>query len=144
MPNDDMTNRIKSYYVTAVLSLVFAVVGFSYNAWRLELSETNSNIRTASFAVLTELSALEQNIYAAHYDKNQIDGSARKGWVKVGLINDLSVLNGSAVVAQTDKLKQKWATSWQTIPDNEQTVEALVSEIDKVRQQVKVVLSGLE
>ncbi|MDA0273327.1 MAG: hypothetical protein O3C68_08750 [Proteobacteria bacterium] len=39
---------------TAVVSLVFAVTGFSYNAWRLEQSEENNIVRVVSFHVLTE------------------------------------------------------------------------------------------
>ena len=51
----DLENKLKAYYATAILGVVFAVIGFTYNAWRLEVSEDNTNIRTAAFAVLNEL-----------------------------------------------------------------------------------------
>lgn len=35
--------RLPSF--TAVVSLIFAVTGFSYNAWRLEQSEENNIVR---------------------------------------------------------------------------------------------------
>jgi hypothetical protein len=41
----NLENELIGYYTTALLGLVFAIVGFSYNAWRLEVSEDNSNIR---------------------------------------------------------------------------------------------------
>jgi len=88
----ELEDKLKVYYVTAIFSVVFAVVGFSYNAWRLEVTEDNSNIRAASFEVLTVLAELEQIIYAAHYDKDTKEGSPRKGWVKIGLIVDLDSL----------------------------------------------------
>jgi hypothetical protein len=50
------------------LSIVLAVVGISYSAWRLELSEDDINIRTALFTMLPKLAQLEQLIYASHYD----------------------------------------------------------------------------
>jgi len=44
----DLQRKFKAYYFTAVFSMIFAVTGFSYNAWRMEVSEANNNIRTAS------------------------------------------------------------------------------------------------
>ena len=65
-----LVHKLKAYYLTAILSLVFAVIGFSYNAWRLEATEDNSNIRTASFEVLGELAELEHVIYAAYLPRH--------------------------------------------------------------------------
>jgi hypothetical protein len=36
---DNIDSRLRSFYFVSVLSLVFTVVGFSYNAFRLEESE---------------------------------------------------------------------------------------------------------
>ena len=88
------TNPFRIPSFTAVVSLVFAVTGFSYNAWRLEQSEENNIVRDASFQVLTELAEFEQVIYINHYDGDSIAGSPRLGWVKIGLVNDLSMLIG--------------------------------------------------
>lgn len=48
--SSSISSRAPSF--TAVVSLVFAVSGFSYNAWRLEQSEENNIVRDASFHVL--------------------------------------------------------------------------------------------
>lgn len=71
--------KLKLYYLTAIFSLIFSLLGFSYNAWRMEVSEDNSNIREAAFEVLKELGELEQIVYALHYDHDQTSGSPRKG-----------------------------------------------------------------
>ncbi len=135
---------IQLYYVTALLSLVFAVVGFSYNAWRLEQSEENSNIRSAAFQVLSEVSAFEQVLYASHYDQNPIEGSPRRGGVKIGLIDDLSMLIGKNVALSTAKLKAQWSEKWPQVPEDKAAVQALVETIDEVRTAVKAKLKELE
>ena len=140
----DIENKLRIYYITVIFSVIFAVVGFSYNAWRLELSEENSNIRTASFQVLNELAELEQIIYAAHYDKDNIAGNPRVAWVKVGLIVDLSLLIDISVHLQAEELHKAWSNNWEQLASKESVAKDLVSEIDKVRQQVKQMLHNLE
>jgi len=124
--------------------MVVAVIGFSYNAWRMELSEDNNNIRTASFEVLTELSELEQIIYAAHYDKDMLEGNPRKAWVKVGLIVDLSGLISQQVEKEAYHLKTLWTNSWQLVKDDEVATQKLVEQIDKVRISIKMDLKNLQ
>ena len=124
--------------------MVVAVVGFSYNAWRMELTEDNNNIRTASFEVLTELSELEQVIYAAHYDKNLQDGNPRKAWVKVGLIVDLSSLISAQVEKDASDLKNLWSKNWHLVKDDESVTKKLVVQMDKVRISIKNDLKNLQ
>ena len=135
---------IHIYYATALLSLVLAVVGFSYNAWRLERSEENSNLRNAAFQLLSELSELEQIIYASHYDQNQVEGSPRRGWVKVGLIDDLGMLMGEDVALASAALKAQWSTDWPQVPTDRTSVQVLVERLDAVRAAVKARLADLE
>lgn len=140
----ELKSKLKVFYITSVFSMIFAVLGFSYNAWRLELSEDNNNIRTAAFEVLLQLSELEQIIYAAHYDKDAEQGNPRKAWVKIGLINDLSALIGKQVMIDAAELKRLWSESWQVIEASEQATNNMVSAIDEVRKSIKVALESLE
>ena len=140
----DLHNKLKIYYVTAILGVVFAIVGFSYNAWRLEVSEDNNNIRTASFEVLKELAELEQIIYAAHFDKNEIEGNPRKGWVKIGLIVDLSSLISKPVEQYAGELASTWQNKWESIKQDRSAVDQLISNIETVRQEIKSTLGTLE
>ncbi len=139
-----LEERMKLYYLTAILSVVFAVVGFSYNAWRLEASEHNNNVRTACFELLSDLAELEQIIYANHYDRNEVDGSPRKGWVRIGLIADLSALVSPGVAASAEQLKSMWSEVWPRVADDREVVDELVVAIDAVRTEIKHVLGNLE
>ena len=137
-------SKLRLFYVTSVLSMIFAVIGFSYNTWRMQVTEENNNIRTASFEVLSRLSEMEQLIYTAHYDKNTIDGSPRKIWVKVGLIVDLSGLISPQVEKEAESLKSLWRASWQNVREDEETTQQLVVKIDLVRKNIKQVLKSLQ
>lgn len=132
------------YQYATIFSVLFALVGFSYNVWRMEVTERNSNTRTASFEMLTELAALEQLVYTAVYDGDLVEGSPRKGWVKVGLIEDLSILTAAPVVAAAAGLKDTWATNWSTMVENKASTERIVAAIGEVRARIKTVLRSLD
>jgi len=140
----DLERRLKVYYLTAIFGVIFAVIGFSYNAWRLEVSEDNNTIRTASFEVLVLLAEFEQLIYAAHYDRDLEEGNPRKGWIKVGLIVDLSALISTASEKQAQELKAAWDNNWRIMTDNRQATDYLVRAIESVRREIKLTLNELE
>ncbi len=137
-----MATRAPSF--TAIISLIFAVSGFSYNAWRLEQSEENNIVRDAAFQVLTELAEFEQVLYASHYDGNPVEGSPRLGWVKMGLINDLSMLISADASESAAALKESWAGDWPVVPSDRDVVDALVVDVDAVRATVKTRLAELD
>jgi len=110
----------------------------------MEVSEQNNNIRTACFEILKELSSLEQLVYTAHYDGDLKEGSPRKGWVKVGIISDLSVLTADTVEARAVTLKNVWTAQWKTMINDKNSVSQIVSAIDSVRSEIKLILSSLE
>jgi len=140
----EINRKLKLFYITSVFSLLFAVLGFSYNAWRMEITEDNNNIRTAAFEVLTQLSEMQQMIYAAHYDKDLEEGNPRKIWVKVGLIVDLSALISVQVETQATELKNLWSENWQQVNDDEVITQNLITQIDNVRNEIKVALKKLQ
>lgn len=127
----------------SVFSVLFALLGFSYNAWRMEVSEENNNVRTAAFAVLSHLGELEHIILSAHYDNDIIQGNPRKGWVKVGLVVDLSALIAPNVGGKAEMIKAVWAESWHLIHTEEAVVTKLMGEIDDTRMAIKMVLKEM-
>tara|TARA_B110000503_G_scaffold122831_1_gene187846 strand:- start:231 stop:662 length:432 start_codon:yes stop_codon:yes gene_type:complete len=137
-------SKLHLYQVTVIFSVLFALLGFTYNVWRMEVTEENSNIRTASFEVLLTLSSLEQLVYSAHYDGDEQEGNPRKGWVKVGLIEDLSMLTTDSVQAQAAALKTVWTDNWATMMDDRHSADQIVSAIDSTRTELKRVLKSLE
>lgn len=139
-----LTGKIKVFQTATLFSVFFALAGFSYNVWRMEVSEHNSNVRTACFEILLELAALEQLVYSAHYDQDPIEGNPRKGWVKVGLINDLSLLTEPEVVVSSNQLKQVWANHWEHLPSSTESANALVESVEAVRKDVKTAIQALK
>jgi len=142
MPNSD-SSIFWRYQLTVIFSIIFALIGFSYNVWRMELTERNSNLRSASFEMLLELSELEQLVYAAHYDGDLSKGNPRMGWVKVGLIQDLSTLTQAPVEAAAEQLKAIWSAEWSTMVESQSSTNNIVAQIDAVRASVKETLQSL-
>ncbi len=135
---------MKVYQATALFSVMFALVGFSYNVWRMEVTEHNSNVRSASFELLLQLAELEQLVYAAHYDRDPVQGNPRKGWVKVGLIADLSYSCSERVHAQAQLLRKTWDESWERLPGDRAATDATVAAIDATRAAVQRELRALD
>ncbi|WP_046004615.1 hypothetical protein [Pseudoalteromonas rubra] len=139
-----LSEKIRLYQLSLIASMLFAFAGFAYNAWRLEVSEQNNNIRTACFEMLKELAQLEQLIYIAHYDQNKVEGSPRRGWISVGLINDFSYLTNGELQKSATTLKATWSKNWQSIDASTQAVDLVVQDIDNVRAEIKQLLNRLE
>lgn len=142
--NDITQKKLLIYQMTALFSVLFALAGFSYNVWRMEISEKNSNIRTACFEILAELASLEQLIYTAVYDHDIKEGSPRKGWVKVGLVNDLSITVSKDVRGRAEALREVWGENWNTMLTDASAAEKIVKAIDDMREDIKKVLVSLE
>ena len=137
-------NKLYLYQATVIFSVLFSLIGFSYNVWRMEASEQNNNIRTASFEMLINLSDLEQLIYSAHYDQDLEAGNPRKGWVTVGLIVDLSALTNAKVGQESEKLRSVWSDNWAAMVEDKSSVDSMVVAIDAVRLEIKNLLNSLD
>jgi len=143
MPNLDITKRLKTYQITSILSIFLTLIGFSYNVYRLEQSEINSNIRTSSFEMLKELANLEQIVYASYYEKDPIAGNPRMGWVKVGIIVDLSMIASKDNDLKTNILYKSWQKNWPTISNDEDSANNIIKGIELVRSEIRIILSKL-
>lgn len=137
-------SKLYLYQATVIFSVLFSLIGFSYNVWRMEASEQNNNVRTACFEMLVNLSDLEQLIYSAYYDQDEDAGSPRKGWVTVGLIVDLSSLSNEDVERAAVNLKIVWSSEWSQMSEEQSSVDQMVVAIDNVRLEIKNLLNGLE
>ncbi len=139
----EIQSRLKTYQLTALFSILFALVGFSYNVWRMEASEYNSTTRIACFELFIQLSELEQLVFAAHYDKDAIKGNPRLGWVKVGLINDLGSVTDKKVGEKAKLLHDTWSKHWQTMPEDRRSVDLITTDIDSIRNSLRELLKAL-
>ena len=136
--------RLAWYQATAIFSVLFALLGFSYNVWRLEQTEQNSNRREAAFETLLQLAELEQLVYAAYYDQNPEEGNPRKGWVKVGLLVDLGQASSERVYVAAQQLRSTWSANWEAMPRSRNATDAIVEDIDGLRTEIQALLSSLE
>ena len=139
-----LRQKLFLYQLTTIIGTVLALSGFSYNVWRMEVTEHNNNVRTASFEILTTLAELEQLIYQAHYDHDETSSSPRVGWVKVGLVADLSVLTDKDIETAATELKQVWAQHWSSYASQQSSVETISVSIKKMRHVIQHSLQALK
>ncbi len=78
-----------------MISFLLVFVGFGYNIWLTEKTESNNNVREAAFGMLQQLANLEQLVYVIDYDHSKEEGSHRNGWIKIGLILDIDYASGA-------------------------------------------------
>ena len=128
----------------AIISLVVAVSGFTYNTWRNELTEDNRNQRTGCFEVLLKLGELQQLVYHLHFDMDdRRSGNQRTGWALVQTIDDISVIVDESVAAAAAELKRVWGEHQQNLGEDVASVDAINAAIEGLRSATQDVLQGL-
>ena len=129
----------------ALISLVVAVSSLSYNTWRNERTEYNRNQRLISIEVLQKLEDLQELVFYLHFDRDTtIRGSARSGWAIVLTIRDLSMILEAPLPATTEGLYETWDAHWQGLGKDSVSAEAILDNIEDVRNDTRELLSGLE
>ena len=130
----------------ALISLFIAVTGLLYNTWRNEHSELNRNQRWASFEVLILLSELQELVFIAYYDQDQIDDSDfRRGWSKVLLIRDLSAVMSDPLPESATELHGVWGKNWKGLENrNEKSKDNIEDAIADLRKFTLMTLRDLD
>ena len=136
-------NQLKINSV-ALISLLTALSGFSYNAWRDHQNELNQNMRAAAFEVLKELGELQTVVNYAHYDRNQVRGNPIDGWKNVLMVHDLSRLLTPVVAQSGHALYLKWQQDWAGLGNSSGSEEEISMQIAETRQKVLRAIDGLE
>ena len=130
--------------IVAIISLIVAVSGVSYNTWRNEQSEANRNIRHAGFEVLLKLGELQEVVFIGHYDMDQNRGNPRTGWAYVLLVGDLSENIPAPVPINALKLRETWDEEWQGLGSRDESAEKISESIDALREAVLQALRQLD
>lgn len=143
METINILKRLKIYQITSIVSILLTLIGFSYNVYRLEQSELNNNIRTSSFQMIKELADLEQIVYASHYEKDEKEGNPRTGWVKVGIIKDLSLISFEKDNKITNQLHITWKNNWANMKNDRESADKIIKSIDDIRKEIRKVLQNL-
>ncbi len=128
----------------ALISLVVAITGLSYNTWRNEQSEFNRNQREAAFEILLKLAELDEVVNYSHYDAAG-DGDLKKGWALVNTIDVLTSILAEPMPASGDRLIVTWSEHSPRLGGADETpVTAIRSEIDRLQDETVGRIKSLE
>jgi len=131
--------------LVAVISVFVAVGGLSYNTWRNEKSEYNRNQRQASFEVLLKLGELRELVYHLHFDSDTVaKNAARTGWATVFTINDLTQVLEAPLPEAAESLRATWDARWDGLGSDRASKDAIVLEIDSMRDITLKMLQKLD
>ena len=123
---------------------MIAISALSYNSWRNELSEQNRNIRYAGFEIIKETAKLQQFFDQTTFEsENHKSKLPIEGWVKIRLIQSLSVFMNIEVQNQANYLFSKWQDGWQKLKSNKKVNSDLSIIIDNLVNEVRLELSLL-
>ena len=144
----------------ALISLSVAFIALSYNTWRNETTESQRNIRQASFKVVESLGELQEVADHRYYyfpfeDNHGREGELRlRGFGSVTMVRDLMNLMPPPAPAASDNLFQLWNENFNALGEldrNGQHSEAaktaekeLTSAIKQARVAVIEVLQELD
>jgi len=98
----------------ALISLSVALIALSYNTWRNETTESQRNVRQASFQVLKSLGELQEVADYRYYyfpfeDSRGREGELRlRGYGSVTMVRDLMNLMPVPAPAASDDLFHVW------------------------------------
>ncbi|PHS20052.1 MAG: hypothetical protein COA86_01840 [Kangiella sp.] len=130
--------------ILAILSLTIAISALGYNSWRNEQSEQNRNIRQAGFEIIKETAKLQHFLDNATFitTKDQ-SNTPIEGWVRIRLIQSLSMFMNEAVQIKANFLLLFWKDNWQNLKLEQNTNNDLSIIIDGMVKEVRVELSQL-
>ena len=128
----------------AVVSLIAAIVGLSYNSWQANQNEINQNMRIAAFEVLKNLGELQTVVNYAHFSEDQARGNPIEGWKHVSMVRDLSHLLKPKAKKESQVLYDAWQNNWELIESNKQTEKQISQQIAKTREAVLSTIDASE
>lgn len=128
--------RQLSKHSVALVSLMTAIVGLSYNAWQANQNEINQNMRVAAFEVLKNLGELQTVVNYAHFSGDKIRGNPIEGWKHVSMVRDLSYLLKPVAKKESQYLYDTWQKDWELIASNQQIEKQISIQIAKTREAV--------
>jgi hypothetical protein len=127
----------------ALISLVTAITGVTYNTWRDHQNEINNNMRSAAFVVLSDLGELQTIVNYAHFEQNNAHGNPIEGWKHVIMIRDLSRLLRPEAKKAGEKLYVNWQNNWENLDVDSKTELLISSQITHTRQAVLSTIDSL-
>jgi hypothetical protein len=143
MHKQNIKQQIKTNLV-AIISLVTAIGGFTYNNWRDHQNEVHQNIRSAAFEVLKDLGELQTIVNYAHFQSNSAKGNPIEGWKHAINIRDLSRLLPNTSMQASTQLYQVWQDNWESISTNAASEQRVSQQIAQARSSVLNSIDNLQ
>jgi len=130
--------------IVAIISLVVALTGLSYNTWRNETTEAHRNVRQGAFAMLEQLGQLQQLVDQRFYAGKKDDVNRITCWGKVTLMRDTAPLVSAKAQAQADQLFTVWSENLEALDEGDEAAERKIStQISTLRAELIAELRAL-
>ena len=114
--------------IVAIISLVVALAGLSYNTWRNESTEAHRNVRQGAFAMLEQLGQLQQLVDQRFYAGKKDDVNRITCWGKVALMRDTAPLVSESARQQAERLFQVWSEQLEAMDEGDAAAEKKISD----------------
>jgi hypothetical protein len=128
----------------AIVSLITAIAGFTYNSWQANQNEINQNMRIAAFEVLKNLGELQTVVNYAHFSSDTSRGNPIEGWKHVTMVRDLSHLLKPSVKKESQLLYSAWEKNWEQVETSRQIEKQVSEQIAKTREAVLSTIDALD
>lgn len=139
-------NWVKSLlkHSVAIVSLITALVGLSYNSWKANQNEVNQNMRVAAFEVLKNLGELQTIVNYAHFTSDSSRGNPIEGWKHVTMVRDLSNLLKPVAKQESQLLYNAWEQNSEQMAADAKTEQQISQQITKIREAVLCTIDASE
>lgn len=128
----------------AIISLVVALTGLSYNTWRNELTESNRNVRQVGLFMMKELTELQEVILYAKYDQLDERGNIKTGWSHIIAVKDLSYSMPVQIKQSADDLAKNWGQHADGLARNQSvSYKSIDTSIDVIKKEIVLAISQL-
>ncbi len=139
----NIVRQIKNNLV-AIVSLVTALSGFSYNTWLDYKNQVNENTRNAAFEVLRNLGELQTVVNYAHFKADTERGDPIEGWKYVLLVSDLSHLLPKSNMQKSGQLYMAWEQNWEDLQTSAESEQRISAHITAARSDVLKTIEDLQ
>ncbi|MDX1480062.1 MAG: hypothetical protein R3315_00190 [Woeseiaceae bacterium] len=131
--------------LVAIISLAVALASLGYNTWRNEKTELNRNLRNGGLELLMQSAELRELTYLIHYDTDVVgEGAARRGWVTVLAIRDLSRILPPPVPASAEALHSAWGAHWESLAGKRASKDAVDAAVEALVDDTVTMLENLD
>lgn len=116
------------FHSVAIISLLTAIIGVSFNIVQTRWIEENATKRDATFETLLALGELQEIVHYAHFKNDFVTGDPIAGWSRVLMVDDLANLVQPENSTHCRNLKVVWQKHFDTLsePDSEKAVSEAI------------------